>query len=109
MNVVSLIGRLTGDPLTTELENEFVVSKFNIAIDKVMGTEKREKLMEQGKAVANFPRIVCWGKLARLTEEYLTRGKLVGIVGELTTDTYEDSDGVVRFTTVVTASEIKFL
>lgn len=109
MNTVQLIGRLTSDPIVTELEMDYVVAKFNVAVDKALSTEKREKMMEEGKAVANFPRIQVWGKQARLAEEYLTKGKMVGIVGELQTDMYESSEGEKRYTTIVNAQQIKFL
>lgn len=109
MNTVQLIGRLTSDPIVTELDAEYVVAKFNVAIDKTISSEKRERLMEAGKPVANFPRIQCWGKQARLVEEYLSKGKMVGIVGELQTDVYESSEGETRYTTVVNAQQIKFL
>lgn len=109
MNSVQLIGRLTSDPIVTELESDYVVAKFNIAIDKALSTEKRERMMEEGKAVANFPRIQAWGKQARLVEEYLTKGKMVGISGELQTDVYENSEGEARYTTIINANQIKFL
>lgn len=109
MNTVQLIGRLTSDPIVTEFEDDKVVAKFNIAVDKSLSNDRREKMIEQGKAVANFPRIQTWGKQARLVEEYLTKGKMVGIVGEIQTDVYESSDGEVRYTTVVNANQIKFL
>lgn len=109
MNTVHLIGRLTSDPTINEIDMDYVVAKFNVAVDKALSTEKREKLMEEGKPVANFPRIQVWGKQARLVEEYLTKGKMVGIVGELQTDMYESADGETRYTTVVNAQQIKFL
>ena len=109
MNSVNLIGRLTSDPVLTELENDYVIAKFNIAIDKNLSQEKREKFMEEGKAVANFPRVQAWGKQARLIEEYLTKGKMVGIEGEIQTDVYENSEGETKYTTVVNVQSIKFL
>lgn len=109
MNTVQLIGRLTSDPIVTEIELDYVVAKFNLAVDKALSTEKREKLMEEGKPVANFPRVQVWGKQARLVEEYLAKGKMVGVVGELQTDMYESADGETRYATVVNASQIKFL
>lgn len=109
MNTVQLIGRLTSDPIVTEIESDYVVAKFNIAIDKALSTEKREKMLEEGKAVANFPRIQAWGKQARLVEEYLSKGKMIGVIGELQTDVYENSDGEARYTTIVNANQIKFL
>jgi len=109
MNTVQLIGRLTSDPVVTEIEPEYVVAKFNLAIDKNISQEKRERMMEEGKSVANFPRVQLWGKQARLAEEFLSKGKMVGVVGELQTDVYENSDGETRYTTIVNAQQLKFL
>lgn len=109
MNTVQLIGRLTSDPIITELEQDYVIAKFNLAIDKTMSLEKKEKRMEEGKAVANFPRIQVWGKQARLAETYLVKGKMVGIVGELQTDVYESTEGETRYSTIVNAHQLKFL
>lgn len=109
MNNVNLIGRLTSDPVLTELENDYVVTKFNLAVDKTLSVEKREKLMEEGKAVANFPRIQTWGKQARLVEEYLSKGKMIGVEGEIQTDVYETAEGEIKYSTVVNAHSIKFL
>lgn len=109
MNTVHLIGRLTSDPVVTELESEHVVAKFNLAVERVMSSERRERMIEEGKPVANFPRIQTWGKQAKLVEEYLSKGKMVGIVGELQTDVYENSEGEACYVTVVNASQIKFL
>lgn len=109
MNTVQLIGRLTSDPIITELDHEYVVAKFNLAIDKLMSAEKKEKRMEEGKAVADFPRIQVWGKQARLVETYLEKGKMVGVVGELQTDVYESTEGETRYSTVVNVQHIKFL
>jgi len=109
MNTVQLIGRLTSDPIITELDQDYVVAKFNLAIDKVMSTEKKEKRMEEGKTVADFPRVQVWGKQARLVESYLEKGKMVGVVGELQTDVYESTEGETRYSTIVNVHQIKFL
>ena len=109
MNSVNLIGRLTSNPVLTELENDYVVVKFNLAVEKTLSVEKKEKLMEEGKAVANFPRIQAWGRQARLVEEYLSKGKMIGVEGEIQTDVYENTEGEVKYSTVINAHSIKFL
>ncbi len=109
MNTVQLIGRLTSDPQITELSDDVVVSKFNIAVDRTMSTEKKEEYISKGKATADFPRIQAWNKQARLVEKYLEKGKMVGIVGELHTDVYENKEGEPVYSTVVNVQTLKFL
>ncbi len=109
MNTVQLIGRLTSNPEITELSDDVIVSKFNIAIDRTMSSEKKEEYISKGKQTADFPRIQAWNKQAKLVEKYLEKGKMVGIVGELHTDVYETKEGEARYSTVVNAQKIKFL
>jgi len=44
------------------------------------------------------------GKQVRLIEEYLSKGKMVGVTGEFQTDVYENSDGEARYATIVNAN-----
>ncbi len=109
MNNVCLIGRLTADPVITEFEEDKVVAKFSLAVDKSISNEKKEEFAKKGIPTANFPRIQAWGKQARIIEQYLEKGKIVGVEGELITDSYEDKDNIIRYTTMINAKKIKLL
>jgi single-strand DNA-binding protein len=53
--------------------------------------------------------VVAWGKTAELIESYLTKGKEVAIEGKLTTRSWDDKEGVKRYTTEVVCNEILML
>lgn len=94
-----MIGRLTADPNIKH--GEISVAKFSIAVDR--GKDKDGK--DKG---ADFPSITCFGKTADLIEKYMSKGRLVGIVGRIQTGSYE-KDGVKHYTTDVIAERVEFL
>ncbi|HOW56956.1 MAG TPA: single-stranded DNA-binding protein, partial [Smithellaceae bacterium] len=54
-------------------------------------------------------KIVTFGKLAEICGNYLVKGKLVFIEGRIQTRTWEDKEGVKRYTTEIVASNMQML
>lgn len=81
MNHVGLIGRLTRSAELKYLNSGTAVSNFSIAINKVHKNDKGERVEQ----VSYFD-IVLYGKPAINLQQYLLRGKQVGIEGELRQD-----------------------
>ena len=100
MNQVSLIGRLTKDPAISN-GGQTTVARFSIAIDRGKGPNGEDK-------GADYPNIVCFGKTAELVGKYMTKGRLVGIIGRIQTGSYE-KDGAKVYTTDVVADRVEFL
>ena len=82
------IGRLTRDPETKTLTNGTQVTTFSIAINR-----RNEKV--------DFIPVETFGKLAELAEQYLSKGALVLIEGELHIDQWESEKGKRKATKVV--------
>lgn len=99
MNNVSLIGRLTKDPELRYTANNFPVCSFPIAIDR-MGKEEKK---------TNFIPVKALGKTAENCGKYLAKGRLVGVSGQIETDSYIDKEGNKRSTWNVLASAVEFL
>ncbi len=53
--------------------------------------------------------MVAWGKTAEIIEKYVTKGKEDAIEGKLTTRSWEDKDGMKRYTTEVVCNELLML
>lgn len=100
MNSVSLIGRLTRDPIVRYKE-EMAIARFSIAVDRPKQNGK--------EATSDFPNCIAFGKTAELVEKYLAKGRLVGITGRLQTGSYTDKDGKKVYTTDVVADRVEFL
>lgn len=103
MNNVSLIGRLTKDPeLKFTPGSGTAVTTFTIAVD-------RKTPSKDGTRDADFIPIVVWGKRAESTANYVTKGKLIGVVGRLQTRSYDAKDGSKRYVIEVIAEDVQFL
>ena len=102
INRVFLIGRLTRDSELKVLPNGQAVCKFSIAVNR------RKKNGEQWIDEANFFDIVLWGRQGETLQQYLLKGKQVGIDGELRQDRWEQ-DGQNRSKVEVVANNLQLL
>lgn len=103
-NKVQLIGNLGTNPEVKKLESGSSVAKFTMATNESYLNKKGERVDE-----TQWHNIVAWGKTAELMGEILSKGKEVMIEGKLTSRSWEDKDGIKRYTTEVVASEFLLL
>ena len=54
-------------------------------------------------------KVTCWRKLAEIAAQYVTKGKLVLVEGDIEASAYTARDGEVRATLELTATAMKFL
>lgn len=99
-NIVCLTGRLTRDP-DVRYKGDLAIARFALAVarPKINGKE----------ATSDFPSIIAFGKTAEMAEKYLSKGKLIAIIGRIQTGNYTDKDGKKVYTTDVVAEKIEFL
>lgn len=102
LNNVILIGRLTRDIELRHTPSGTAVSKFTIAVNR-----RRQKDSEEKKT--DFIDVVVWGKLAETCAEYIGKGRLVAVEGELHIRSYDDSQGIRRKAAEVVANTVRFL
>jgi single-strand DNA-binding protein len=104
VNKVILIGRLGKDPDVRYTPDGTMVTNFNLATDEQWKDKNGEKVQR-----TEWHRIVTWGKLAEICGNYLVKGKLVFVEGRIQTRSWEDKEGVKRFTTEIIASNMQML
>jgi single-strand DNA-binding protein len=102
-NVIFIIGRLTRDPELRYTPTNRAVASFTLANnrDYVSGGNRVEKV--------SFFDCVAWNKLAEVVAQYLKKGKLVAVTGELQQRRWEDNDGKHRSKIEIVVSEIQML
>lgn len=103
-NHVQLIGNVGQEPTITNLESGKKVARFSVATNENYKDAKGEKQTD-----TNWHTVVAWGKTAEIVENYVVKGKEVGISGKLKTRTYTIDDGTQRYVTEVVADEILLL
>ncbi|MCJ7691689.1 MAG: single-stranded DNA-binding protein [Clostridiaceae bacterium] len=102
MNKVVLVGRLTKDPeLKFAQGTGTAVTTFTIAVNR--------KFKREGQPDADFIPVVVFGKTAENTANYMSKGKLLSVSGNIQTRNYEAKDGTRRYVTEVVADEVDFL
>jgi len=74
---VDIIGRLTKDPTTKENSN---VTTLSVAVNR-----KRN-----GVEMTDYFNCFVYGKTAEVAQQYLKKGRLVSLAGELSFDTFND-------------------
>jgi single-strand DNA-binding protein len=105
VNKVILIGNLGKDPEVRRLENGAVLASFSIAtsesyIDKHSGDKKE---------ITDWHDIVLWRGLAEVAEKYLVKGTKVYVEGKLKKRSWQDKEGLTRYSTEVVGDEMTIL
>ena len=103
VNKVILVGHLGKDPEIRYLEGNVSVASFPLATSETFNKDGRR--VEQ----TEWHNIVLWRGLADVAVKYLSKGKLVYIEGKLRTRSYEDKEGVRRYTTEIVAESFNLL
>ena len=102
MNKVTLIGRLTADPILKYTPGAgTAVTTLTLAIDRRTGKDSDKK-------EADFIPVVIWGKQAEATAQYVSKGKLLAVSGRIQTRNY-DKDGHKVYVTEVVAEDVQFI
>ncbi len=104
VNKVILIGNLGADPELRYTPSGRAVVNFNLATSRTWNNRDGEKQEE-----TEWHRIVAWDKLAEICGEYLKKGAQTYVEGRLQTRSWEDKNGVKRYTTEAVVSEMRRL
>lgn len=104
VNKVILLGRLGQDPELKYTPGGSPVCNFSLAT-----TESWTDKSGQKQEKTEWHRVVVWGKLAELCNQYLSKGRQAFLEGRLQTRAWDDKDGNKRYTTEILASTVQFI
>ena len=104
VNKVILIGNVGADPELRYTPSGTAVTNFNMATNESW-TDNSGDRQER----TEWHRIVVWGRLAEICNQYLRKGSKVYIEGRLQTRNWEGQDGQKRYTTEVVARDMQML
>ncbi|UUV13616.1 single-stranded DNA-binding protein [Clostridioides difficile] len=103
MNQVVLVGRLTRDPELKYIPGTgTAVASFTIAVD-------RNYINKEGKRDTDFIPIEVIGKSAEYCANYITKGKLVALEGNIRVENYQTQSGEKRTFTKVSTKSVQSL
>jgi single-strand DNA-binding protein len=105
VNKVILLGNLGKDPEVRRLENGAVVASFSLATSEVY----TDKASGEKKELTDWHDIVVWRGLAEVAEKYLKKGYKVYIEGKIKKRSWQDKEGITRYTTEIIADELNII
>ncbi len=104
VNKVILVGNLGADPELRYAPSGTAVANFSLATTDQWTNKEGAK-----EEKTEWHRIVAFGRLGEICGEYLHKGKQVYIEGKLQTRSWEDREGLKRYTTEIIASTMQML
>ena len=105
INKVILIGNLGKDPEVRYLESGVAVCNFSIAT----GETYKDKNSGEKVTHTEWHNIVLWRGLAEVAEKYLKKGAKIYIEGKLRTRSWQDQEGVTKYTTEILGDNMTML
>ena len=105
VNKVILVGNLGADP-----DTRFTASGMAITNLRIATTEQRtDKQSGEKQDHTEWHRVVLFGKLGEIANEYLKKGRQVYIEGSLRTSKYTDKSGVEKYSTEIIGNDMQML
>lgn len=104
MNKVILLGRLGQDPELKYTPSGTAVCNFSLAT-----SERWKDKSGNQQERTEWHRIVVWGKLAEVANQYLAKGRQAYVEGGLATRSWETNTGEKRYATEIIATTIQFV
>ena len=101
MNTVNLIGRMTRDPELRRTQKGDAVTSFTLAINRNYESADGQQ--------ADYINCVVWNKKAEVTEQYCSKGSLVGVEGRLRSRSYDNAQGQKVYVVEVVCDSVQFL
>ena len=72
-----------------------------------VGVQRRFKDKATGQKVADFINVVAWRQTADFVRQYIHKGDLVVVDGEIQTRSYDAQDGSKRYVTEINAEDVR--
>ncbi len=104
MNKITLIGRVGREAQMRYTMNGTAIAMFSVATNQSFKTKNGQYRDE-----TDWHKVIAWKRLAEVCGEYLRKGTLVCVEGQMKTRIFEDRDGRKKFVTEVIADSMQML
>lgn len=104
VNKVILIGNVGADPEVRYLDGGVAVANLRLAT-----TERYRNKNGENVDQTEWHNIVLWRGLAEVVEKYVRKGMRLYIEGRIRTRSWDDQNGVKRYTTEIYADNMQML
>lgn len=105
VNKMILVGHLGRDPETRHMPNGDAVCTVSVATSETW----KDKTTGERKEATEWHRVIFFGRLAEIADQYLHKGAAIYVEGSLRTRKWTDKSGVERYSTEIRADMMKML
>jgi len=99
LNVVTLVGRVGGDPDVKYFESGTVLCKLTLAVRRRSRSDEPDWFT-----------LEIWGKTAQIAADYVRKGAQIGVTGSLKFDRWQDRNtGANRSLPIIRVDQIELL
>ena len=105
VNKAILVGNLGADPETRYSASGGAITSLRIATTDSWTDRQSNERREQ----TEWHRVVMFGRLAEIAEQYLRKGSQVYVEGRIQTRKWQGQDGQDRYTTEIVARDMQML
>lgn len=104
VNKVILVGNVGADPEVKYLDGGVAVAHFSLATTESYKNKNGERVDQ-----TEWHNIVLWRGLAEVAEKYVKKGMKLYIEGRIRTRSWDDQNGVKRYTTEIQGDNMQML
>lgn len=104
MNQVTILGRIGKDPEHKTFGTDNEVCNISVATDESYKKQDGTKVEQ-----TEWHNVVFYGKLAGVINKFFKKGNRILVTGKLRTRSWDDKEGVKRYTTEINASGFEFI
>jgi len=104
VNKVIILGNLGADPEVRTTTRGIKVARLRLATSETYTNKEGQKITNTEWHTVNL-----WRGLADIAEKYLAKGRQVYVEGKLRTRSYDDKDGITRYSTEIEADNINLI
>lgn len=104
INKVILVGRVGKDPEFRNLDNDRSIARFTLATNETYKNKSGEKVTN-----TEWHNLVVWRAQAEYANKYIKKGALIYVEGKIRSRTWDDKDGIKRYTTEIEVENIQIL
>jgi len=105
INKVILIGNVGNEPEIKATKEGKTIANLSLATSETW----KDKQTGQKQEKTEWHRVVFFGRLAEIVEEYVGKGSKLYVEGSLRTRKWQDNNGQDRYTTEIKGSEMQML
>jgi single-strand DNA-binding protein len=105
VNKAIIVGTLGQDPEIRYTANGGAVANISVATNESW----RDKATGEAQERTEWHRIVMFGKLAEIVQQYLKKGSQAYFEGRIQTRKWQDNEGKDRYSTEIVANEMQML